>query len=62
MHINSRQVELNLETNVNVGSVDSRRPPKSKSTIRDLVEARSLSVSQLLEFHAFFKTTCLFPK
>src|SRR4051812_16932140 len=40
----SRQVELDLETNIDVCSIDGRRPPERESTIRNLVETRSLSI------------------
>ena len=56
----ARQIELHLETNVDVGSVDSRRPPKRESTIWNLVETGTLCVRELLEFHALFETGCLF--
>src|ERR1700733_10859954 len=40
----SRQVELDLEANIDVCSIDGRRPPERESTVRDLVETRSLGV------------------
>ncbi len=39
VHENSREVELHLETDVDVGPVDCGRPPEGKATIRNLVEA-----------------------
>jgi hypothetical protein len=45
------QIKLDLETNVNVGTVDRWTPPESEATVRNLVETRSLRVRQLLEFH-----------
>lgn len=45
------KIELDLETDVDVGSVDGRGPPKGKSTVRDLVQTGSLGVGQFLELH-----------
>lgn len=44
-----------------IGSVDSRRPPQSKSSVGDLVQTRSLGIGQLFPFHGLLKTTGLFP-
>jgi hypothetical protein len=49
---NASQVELNLETDVDIGTVDSGRPPQSETTVRDLVQTGSLGVGEFLEFHA----------
>ena len=51
VHENSGQVKLDLETDIDVGAVDGRRPPERETTIRDLVETGPLSVGQLLVFH-----------
>lgn len=40
----TEKTNLDLETDVDVGSVDGRRPPESEPSVRDLVETRSLSV------------------
>jgi hypothetical protein len=56
------QIQLYLETNIYVGSVNSRAPPQGEATIRDLIQPRSLGVSQLLELHAFFESGSLLPK
>ena len=32
------EIQLHLETDVDIGSVDGRRPPKRETTIRNLVE------------------------
>ena len=39
MHEYSSQIELYLETDIHISSVDCGRPPKSKPTIWDLVES-----------------------
>ena len=54
------QVKLHLETDVDVGSVDSRRPPKRETSVGNLVQTGTLGVRELLEFHALFETGCLF--
>ena len=58
----TRQIKLHLETDVDVGSVDGRRPPKRKSTVWNLVETGTLGVRELLEFHALFETGGLFSR
>ena len=57
-----RQVQLDLEADVDVGSVDRWRPPQSEATVRDLIEAGPLRVRELLELHRLFKSGCLLPK
>jgi len=39
VHENTSQVELDLETNIDIGTVDSRRPPEGKSTVGNLVQS-----------------------
>lgn len=48
VHENARQIELNLETDVDVGTVDRRRPPESETTIWNLRQTGALCVRQLL--------------
>ena len=62
VHENSGQIKLDLETDVDVGAVDGRRPPKSKTTIRDLVQTGSLSVGEFLVLHRLFKAGRLLPE
>ena len=50
-HENTRQIELNLETNIDVRAVDRRAPPKREPTVRNLVETRPLRVRKLLVPH-----------
>jgi hypothetical protein len=61
VHENARQIQLHLKTDINVRSVDCGRPPKRKTTIRNLIQTRSLSICQLFKFHTLFKTRCFFP-
>lgn len=62
VHEDTCQVELHLETNVDICAVDSRTPPKSKPTVRDLVQTRALSIGELLVSHGFLETRGLLPE
>jgi len=62
VHEDSSQIELHLETDVDVGSVDRGRPPESESSIGNLVQSGSLSIGQLLVLHRLLKARCLLPK
>jgi hypothetical protein len=58
----TRQIQLNLETNVDVCSVDSRTPPQRKPTVGNLIQTRPLGIGQFLELHALLETGRLLPK
>jgi hypothetical protein len=45
VHEDTSQIELNLETDVDVGSIDRRRPPHREPSIGDLGQTRSLGIS-----------------
>ncbi len=45
------KVQLNLETDVHVCSVDGWGPPEGEATVRDLVQTGPLGVGELLELH-----------
>lgn len=65
VHENTSQIELDLETNVDIGSVDGGRPPHSESTIGNLRKTGTLGVSQSLVFHTRTQNTtltCLFRR
>ena len=62
MHENTSKIQLDLKSNINIGSINSRRPPESEPSIRNLVKPTSLSMCQFFVFHTFFKTTGFFPK
>jgi hypothetical protein len=49
---NTSQVELNLETDIDIGAVDGRGPPQCEPTVGNLVQTRPLGVGEFLEFHA----------
>ena len=51
VHEDTSQIQLHLETDVYIGTIDSWTPPKSKSTIGDLVQTGALSVRKLLVSH-----------
>ena len=61
-HEDARQIELNLETSVDVRAIDRRRPPQSETTIGDLVKTGSLRVRELLVSHRLFETGRLLPE
>ena len=62
VHKDSRQIKLNLETDVDIGTIDCRTPPERETTIGDLVETRPLSVGEFLISHRFLETGCLLPE
>lgn len=71
VHEYSRQIQLNLETDLNirvsqdceaplmtyidVGPIYGRRPPHCKPSVWNLVQAGPLRVSQLFVLHRFFE-------
>ena len=61
-HEYTSQIKLDLETDVDVGSVDGRAPPKSKPTIGNLVETGTLGIGELLVSHGFLEPGCLLPE
>ena len=62
VHEYTSQIELHLETDVDVGTIDGRAPPESEPTIRNLVQTGSLRVRQLLVPHGLFETGRLLPE
>ena len=62
MQEDTSQIKLNLEANVDIRSVDCRRPPEGEATVRNLVQTRALGVSELLKFHALLKATSALPE
>ena len=62
VHEDAREVELDLEADVDIGSVDSRGPPESEATVWDLVQPTALSVSQLLVLHGFLEARRFLPE
>ena len=47
------KIELHLEADVYVRSVDRGGPPQSESAVRNLIQTGALGISQLLVLHAF---------
>ena len=62
VHEDTGEVELDLETNVHIGSVDGRRPPQGEATIGDLSQTGSLGIGKLLELHALLEAGGLLPE
>ena len=62
VHENSCQVELDLETNIDVGPVDRRGPPKRETSVWNLIETRSLGMGQLLVLHGLLEARCFLPE
>jgi len=38
MHENACQIKLHLEADVDIGSIDGRRPPESESSVGNLIQ------------------------
>ena len=62
VHEDTRQVKLDLETDVDVGTVDGRTPPEREATVRNLVETGPLRVRQLLVTHRLLEAGRLLPE
>jgi hypothetical protein len=50
-HEDASQIQLDLETNVDIGTVDRRTPPKCEPTIWNLVQTRTLGIGKFLISH-----------
>ena len=62
MHKNASEVQLDLKADIDIGSIDSWGPPESEPSIGNLVQARPLSMSELLILHALLEATSLLPE
>ena len=62
VHEDTGQIELDLETDIYVGTVDSWTPPERESTVRNLVQTGPLSVRELLVSHRLLETGRLLPE
>ena len=62
VHEDTGQIKLDLETDVYIGTVDSRTPPERESTVRNLVQTGSLSIRELLVSHRLLETRRLLPE
>mmetsp|Transcript_17531 Transcript_17531/g.36310 ORF Transcript_17531/g.36310 Transcript_17531/m.36310 type:complete len:226 (+) Transcript_17531:2049-2726(+) len=62
VHEDTGEVKLDLETDVDVGTVDGRRPPERETTVGDLSKTRTLRVRELLVLHALLKARRLLPE
>ena len=48
MHENVRQIQLDLEIYMHMGTIDGRWPPQSKMTIPNLIQTETLSIGQFI--------------
>lgn len=48
VHENTRQIQLHLEPDVDVGAIDRRRPPERETTIGNLIQTATLRIRQFL--------------
>mmetsp|Transcript_1930 Transcript_1930/g.3398 ORF Transcript_1930/g.3398 Transcript_1930/m.3398 type:complete len:226 (+) Transcript_1930:445-1122(+) len=62
MHKDACEIELDLEADIDIGTVDGGTPPEGETTVGDLIETRALGVGELLETHRLFKATGLLPE
>ena len=56
MHENARQIQLDLEIYIHIGTIDGRWLPQSKMTIPNLIQTGTLSIGQFFVLHGLFKT------
>lgn len=62
MHEDTRKIQLDLETDIDIGTVDSWTPPERESTVRNLVQTGALGICQLLVPHRLFESRRLLPE
>ena len=62
VHEDTSQIQLDLETDVDVRAIDRRAPPERESTVRDLVKTRPLRVRELLVPHRLLEAGRLLPE
>ena len=62
MHEDTGQIELHLETDVNICAINCWAPPQSEPTVRNLVQTGPLSVGQLFVSHGLLETGGLLPE
>lgn len=49
VHEDTGQVQLHLETDIYICTIDGRRPPQGEASVRDLVQTGPLRVGELLK-------------
>ena len=62
VHEDTSQIQLDLETDVDVRAIDRRTPPKCKATVRNLVQTGTLCICQFLIPHRLLETRRLLPE
>ena len=55
-------LQYNYNNSSYISPVNCRRPPKSESSVGDLIQTRSLCIGEFLVLHRFFKSTGLLPE
>lgn len=55
------EIELDLESNVDVGTINRWAPPKREAPVGDLRETGTLSIREFLEFHRLLESRRLLP-
>lgn len=61
-YVITMKIKTNLETDVHISPVYSRRPPQSKPSVGNLVQTRTLGICQFFVLHRFFEPRCFLPK
>jgi len=62
LHEDTSEIQLDLETHINVRAVDGRTPPQREATIWDLIKTGALGIRQFLVSHRFFEARRLLPE
>ena len=62
VHEDTSQIQLDLETDVDVRAIDRRTPPEREPTVRDLVKTGPLRVRELLVPHRLLEAGRLLPE
>ena len=62
VHEDTREIQLDLETDVNVRAVDCWTPPQREPTVGNLVQTGPLCVRELLVSHRLLETRRLLPE
>ena len=62
VHEDAGEVQLHLEADIDVGTVDRWGPPQREASIGNLVQTTSLGVRELLESHGLLEAAGLLPE
>lgn len=61
-HEDACQIQLHLESNVHIGTVDCGAPPQREAAVGDLIQTTALCIGELLVLHGLFKPAGLHTK